>query len=413
MTIFARRDGSKAGGGMGVRLIDRYVLRMSAKPMLGCLGVTLVALLLERALRIFDLLAQSSARFGYVFELTANLVPHYLGLALPASFFIAIFLVVTRLSDGSEIDALMAGGVSLARLAAPFVALGVVLTLFSLILSGYLQPYTRYTFRAAMRAAEAAGWNGRLAAQSFVSAGEGVTLTADDADPTGRRLWRVFVRRTLKDGREEITTARTAELRRVTKGGAVQLVLEHGERLTESAKGQYGITRFDQHVVEAPLAGAAVALKARGGDERELTLDELWGEMRHGDGPIRRETYAAEFYTRIMRAVTLPLLPLLGLPLGLASKRGRRSSGVIIAGLVLVGFQHSLQFAQSLAAGGHAAPEGVLLVGSGFAVLCGSIFWGSRERPGDTPVSRGVEQLAIGLERLIGLVLQRQARLPA
>lgn len=411
MTISAHRNGGHAG--KGLRLIDRYVLRMSAKPMLACLGVTLVALLLERALRLFDLLAQSSARFGYVLELTANLVPHYLGLALPASFFIAIFLVVTRMSDGSEVDALMAGGVSLARLAAPFVALGVGLAVFSLILTGYLQPYSRYAFRAVMRAAESAGWNGSLAAQSFVSAGDSVTLTADEADPTGRRLQRVFVRRILKDGREEITTAAKAELRRVNNGGAVQLVLEQGERLTENTNGQYGITRFDQSIVEAPLASAAVGLRARGGDERELTMGELWREMRHGGGPVRRETYAAEFYARVMRAATLPLLPLLGLPLGLASKRGRRSSGAIIAALILVGFQHSLQFAQSLAAGGRGAPEGVLLVGAVFAVVCGGIFWGSRQRPGDTPVSRGVEHLAIGLERLFAFVLQRHARQPA
>ena len=86
-----RRTG--AGGGLGLKMIDRYVIKLSAKPMAACLGVTLVVLLLERALRIFDLLAQSSARFGYVFELTANLIPHYLGLAMPASFFIAIFIV--------------------------------------------------------------------------------------------------------------------------------------------------------------------------------------------------------------------------------------------------------------------------------------------------------------------------------
>ena len=61
--------------------------------MLACLGVTVVALLLERALRLLDMLSQSSARFGSVAELTANLLPHYLGLALPVAFFVALFIV--------------------------------------------------------------------------------------------------------------------------------------------------------------------------------------------------------------------------------------------------------------------------------------------------------------------------------
>ncbi|MFT4936550.1 MAG: lipopolysaccharide export system permease protein, partial [Pseudoalteromonas distincta] len=80
----------------GLPLLDRYVLRLTAGPMLGCLAVTLIALLLERALRLLDLLAQSSDRFGFVVQLTGQLVPHYFGLALPVAFFVALFIVITR-----------------------------------------------------------------------------------------------------------------------------------------------------------------------------------------------------------------------------------------------------------------------------------------------------------------------------
>ena len=75
------------------RLIDAYLLRLLVWPIVGCLGVTVIALLLERVLRLLDVLSQSSARFGYVTSLAANLVPHYLGLALPVAFFVALFIV--------------------------------------------------------------------------------------------------------------------------------------------------------------------------------------------------------------------------------------------------------------------------------------------------------------------------------
>ena len=45
-------------------LIDRYLLRMLTGPLLGCLGVTIAALILERVLRLLDLLSNSNARFG-------------------------------------------------------------------------------------------------------------------------------------------------------------------------------------------------------------------------------------------------------------------------------------------------------------------------------------------------------------
>ena len=140
-----------------LRLIDRYMLKLVAWPMVGCLGVTVVALLLERVLRLLDALSQSSARFGYVTELAANLVPHYLGLALPVAFFVALFIVITKLSDGSEIDALLASGQSLSRIAIPFVCVGLFLSLFSVALFGYSQPYSRYAYRSVMHAAVNAG----------------------------------------------------------------------------------------------------------------------------------------------------------------------------------------------------------------------------------------------------------------
>jgi lipopolysaccharide export system permease protein len=405
-----KADRTGAGGGLGLKMIDRYVIKLSSRPMAACLGVTLVVLMLERALRIFDLLAQSSARFGYVFQLTANLIPHYLGLAMPASFFIAIFIVITRMNDGSEIDALMAGGVSLSRLAAPFVGMGVVFAFISLLLHGYAQPYGRYAFRAAMRAAVAAGWNGHLASQSFVSAGEGVVITADDADPSGRRLQHIFIRRLTADGREEITTAQSAELSPSAETETVRFILEKGERLTENRNGQFGIIRFDQFVYEAPLVGGAASLRARGGDERELTMGELLDEMHKPPGPISRDTFAAEFYTRIIRAISLPFLPLLAIPLGLASKRGRRGSGVVVAGLLMIAFQHSVQFVQGMATSGRAPGEAVWGVMIGFAALSIGIFVGSRKRPGDTPVSRAIEHLAILMERVAALVLRRTPR---
>ena len=61
------------------------------------MGVTLIALLLERILRLLDMLAASNDRFGFVAQLAVNLVPHYLGLTLPAAFFLALMVVVNRM----------------------------------------------------------------------------------------------------------------------------------------------------------------------------------------------------------------------------------------------------------------------------------------------------------------------------
>jgi len=388
----------------GLRLIDRYLLRLVAWPMVGCLGVTVVALLLERVLRLLDALSQSSARFDYVTQLAANLVPHYLGLALPVAFFVALFIVITKLSDGSEIDALLASGQSLTRIVVPFVCLGLVLTAFSVALFGYSQPYSRYAYRSVMHAAVNAGWNGKLSGGAFIDE-DNLLMTADSADATGQKLTRVFIRRLDDHGREEVITAATADLSPSATADKVTLLLRTGQRVAADGRGGWRTLAFDRYATEIPLAGAATLLRARGGDERELTLGELARYAERGHATLPEATLLAELYGRLARAAFLPFLPLLAFPLGLAAKRGNRTPGLIVAGVLLLAFQHSLLLGQSLTEAGK-APAALAIWGP-FSLFTGFSVWmfmGSRNRPGETPVSRVIHAFGDRIKRVTRLV---------
>ena len=377
-------------GGPRLALIDRYVLRMTAWPMLACLGVTVVSLLLERTLRLLDALSNSSSRFGSVAELTANLLPHYLGLALPVAFFVALFIVITQLDDGCEIEAFLASGIPLTRMAAPYVGLGLVLMAFSLVVFGYAQPYSRYAYRSVLYSAVNAGWNGRLDGGAFVNDGDSI-MTADGANLAGRQLQRIFIRRATPGGGEEVITARTAQLTPDKDRKNVTLTLQDGTRISETKDGEFDTLRFDTFVMQSNLEGAASLLRARGGDERELTLTELARQAAMPNPVIPRDTLLAELYARLARSMVLPFLPLIALPLGLAAKRKRRTAGLLFAGALLLAFQHGLQFGQGLAAAGKVSPE--VGVGVPFFLFTGFAVWmfaGSRKRPGETPIGRFV-----------------------
>ncbi|WP_454760473.1 LptF/LptG family permease [Caulobacter segnis] len=395
-----------------IRLLDRYMLRLLVWPLVGCLGVTVVALLLERVLRLLDVLSQSSARFGYVTQLAANLVPHYLGLALPVAFFVALFIVITKLSDGSEIDALLASGQSLERIAAPFLVVAVLLSVFSVGVFGYMQPYSRYAYRAVMHAAVNAGWNGRLAGGAFID-DKGSLLTADSADLAGQRLTRVFIRRLDTRGQEEIITAASADLKMDAGGKTITMDLKDGRRIARDANGQYRNLAFNSLTTQTPLAAAAVLLRDRGSDERELTLGELYRQAHSPNPVVSKANLLSEFYGRWARAIFLPFLPLLAFPLGLASKRGNRAPGLVMAGLLLLAFQHSLLVGQGLAKAGKLAPFPAIWVPfTVFAALAVWLFVGSRTRPGDTPVSRTVRRvnkIVANIVRALPLPKKRQA----
>jgi len=392
------------------RRIDRYLLRQTFGPMAAALTSTMVAFLMERILRSFHLLAQTNNGFGYLVGMMVNLAPHYLGLTLPAGFFIALFVVVDRLNGQSEIDAMLASGVSLTRIAAPFVGLGVVLMVFSLLLYGFVQPYSRYGYRAVLHAAENAGWNGEVHPLDILSPDRTLILTADEVDPTGQVLGRVFIRRLAADGREDVFTASRAEIHRNTDGQSVTLELRNGQQLGTSPRAHPHLLTFTDLTLRLPLAPAAKLLRSRGvGQENELTLVEL---ARLGYGPaapaLPRQTLLAELYQRLARALVLPLMPLLAVPLALTAKRAGSSAGFTIAGLLMFALQIGLPFGKGLVDSGDAPAIGA----EGwpfalFAAACILTFMTSRKTPGENPVNRTAELLSDAF-RFIAARLRRE-----
>lgn len=298
---------------------------------------------------------------------------------------------------------MLASGMSLTRITAPFVALGVMLTLFSLLLYGFIQPYARYSYRAVLHAARDAGWNGVIQPMAVLSPGRDFVLTADEVDPTGQRLDRVFIRRLSPGGREDVLTAASAEIRRNQDDVSVTLELRHGQQLSTSPGGAAHLLTFSDLTLRLPLLPAAKLLRSRGlGEESELTLSEL-ARLGYGRTPpvIPRQALLAELYSRLARALALPLMPLLAVPLGLTAKRAGPRAASMIAGLLLFAFQTSLVFGQGLAGkGGMLAATAVGGPLALFASACFLTFASSRKTPGENPVNRVADVVSDALRRV-------------
>lgn len=390
--------------------LDRYLLRQLAPVLALCLGTVLVALLLERLLRLFDVLAEQAQALPSVFRLVFNLVPHYLGLALPAAFFVALFVVIARLGDDNELDAWLAGGQSIARLTRPFLLVAVGLSLLALAVFGWWQPQARYTYRAVMHAALNAGWDARLQPGTFASAGSGYTLTADRVDASGRGLERVLIRREI-GGREELTVGARGALVPSADGRWLKLVLDDGEHLRDRADGDRLFAAFRHLETNTAFRPDAPPFRARGSSEREMSLPELRSNRVRGvEVGVDARRRAGEFHGRLARALSIPLLPLLAIPLGMSAKRGRRTASLVVAAVLMLLFHNSLQLGESLAESGSLSPlAGVWGPWAVFAAACVGIWSQSLARPGDNPVSRSLA----AIEDAVSALLSRLRRRPA
>lgn len=372
--------------------LDRYSVRLFTVPLLTALATMLLATMLQRLLRLFDIAASTGAAISSVLLMAADLVPHYLGLALPVAFTAAIFMAAARLCDDSELDAMLSTGRSIARIATPYFVLAVMLSLFNLYLFGLLQPLSRYDYHVKMDAVLQTNWDAKIEENRFVDIAHGFSFSANTVDEGGKRFGGVFMERR-QDGVEEITTAVRGQLETSPETRKMVLKLEDGLRVRQTGDGVISTTRFVDGYLEdfSPLRSP---FRDRGASASERTMPELWQAMCK----TCEKDSAAEFHSRLARALIPPLLPLLALPLGMASKRGRRTPGVIFASLALLLLNHALQFGKSLAESGRVpAGPAVWTPFLLFALLSLWIFRGSLAWPGDNPVSRAV----LGFENLL------------
>jgi len=333
----------------GLATIDRYVLRKAIAPLLAGTVVVLLALLLERLVRLLDLVVNKGSPISLIFKLLLNLTPHYIGIALPAAFFLAMLVAVHRLSTDSELDALQSFGLGLQRLLAPLTGVAILLMVLMIVVTGYVQPYSRYAYRALIYAITHATLQYGLEEGVFVHTVKGTTLMAQEISSDGRRLLKIFVNQDRGGGRSVTTTAVEGLLLSSDNDLRPTLRIYDGVQIMTDENGRTSVLTFDQFNWPLDLSSELSPFRWRGKDERELTLTELWRGIEAAKNGAEKAELRSEFEARIVRSLSLLFLPLLAIPLGQAGRRGRRVYGFVFGLVLLALYNNLLQFGEKLA----------------------------------------------------------------
>ncbi|MCX5614178.1 LptF/LptG family permease [Bombella saccharophila] len=367
--------------------LDRYLLRQLIPPFTIALGTMLIALLLDRLLALFNRLASSGSSIATLLTLLSDLLPHYMGLALPAALCISVFMTINRMSEHNEIDVLYAGHISLLRISQPYIKVGTILAVLSVLLYGYLQPIARYDYREGFYFARHTGWAPHLQSDMFATTSTTTLLTADYVDHGGSRLRRIFIRDVKENGTTELITAPKGLLTLSERDKSTQLDLWDGQIVrTQSPQqpdGHVSVTHFEHIARLIERSSSQQAFRSRGNDERELTTMELIQALRSNSSHISHTSLRAEIDFRLARAISIMFIPFLSIAFAVGKKRRRSALGQILLAVILVGFDEVLLFGDSLAANGTASvwltlwlPEAIFCIGCTAALLSRSqISW--------------------------------------
>src|SRR6476661_3661694 len=99
-----------------LRLIDSYLAKSIAVPLIGSLILAAMLLLLDKMLRLFQYVVDAGGPVSVVWRMLANLLPEYLSLGIPIGLMLGILLAFRRIATSSELDVFRAVGLSYGRL---------------------------------------------------------------------------------------------------------------------------------------------------------------------------------------------------------------------------------------------------------------------------------------------------------
>ena len=367
-----------------MRILTRYILReVFAHAAIGVAVFTFI--LFTRDLgRILELVVRNSAPLPSVAEIFFFTVPVALTYTIPMGVLVGILIGLSRLAADSEITAMRATGMgvwSFLRIISIF-ALGA--WLLALANSVYIAPRSQAALGRLQDRLKTAQASFEVQPRVFYEGFPKAVLYVQDVkSASGAAIWKgVFLADVSSAVSPRITLAEQGIL--VSEGpDRLHLHLRNGSTHETDPKNpdHYQISTFDQTDIPIQLPSTDAKQEREPTAIGELTTPGLLSSARTQD-PIVRRWYYIEFNRRFALPTACIVLALVGIPLGLSSKKGGKSTGFVLTIILVFAYYSASLIGVSLARQGRVSPTlGVWLSDILFFLGGAFLLWQAERRP--------------------------------
>jgi len=376
-----------------MRILTRYILgEITSHALIGAAVFTFV--LFTRDLgRILELVVRNSAPVPSVAEIFFFTVPVALTYTIPMGVLIGILIGLSRLAADSEITAMRACGIGVwtfLRIISIFV---VVAWLLALVNSVYIAPRSQAALGRLQDRLKTSQASFEIQPRVFYEGFPQLVLYVQDVKTAeGAAIWNgVFIADTSTPGAPRITVAREAVLIAETPE-RLHLHLNDGSTHETDPRfpDRYQISTFDQTDIPIDVPQTDAAKEQEPAPVSEIGTWQLLHDAPKVNRIIRR-WYLIEFHRRFALPTACLVLALVGIPLGLSSKKGGKSTGFVLTILLVFAYYSVSLIGVSLARQGKVSPWfGVWLSDVVFFVYGAVLLWRAERRPIEVPAIRAV-----------------------
>ncbi|MDQ2861703.1 MAG: LPS export ABC transporter permease LptF [Pseudomonadota bacterium] len=359
-------------------LIDRYLFRQLLGPTLLAMAALSAVALLSQLLSGLDILVDQR-QSPWVFAKIALLaMPQLIVMILPVAVLVATLVAMNRLHTEQEIVICFSGGMSRWGVIGPAVELAAWLTLLTLVLTLWIQPWSYRALRQSLQAVRGDLVASMVKPGHFSHPAAGLTVYAQSVDDDGA-IHNLFIDRDNGKGQDTTITAREGRLER--RAGVPVLVLRQGANQAFSPQGVLNYLSFDEYVFDLrPLIGLERQIRYKLSDRylHELFFPDMRGAWERAN----RVKMLAEGHSRLaapLYNIAFLFMAMAAVIGGSFSRMGYGQRMATAAAMALV--VRTLGFAIQAAAGGSPALNALQYgVPLGATAIAAAVLFGRQSR---------------------------------
>jgi LPS export ABC transporter permease LptG/LPS export ABC transporter permease LptF len=329
-----------------MKRIDKLLFLAIIPPFLSALTVLTFVVFIKEFGRLSELFISHNASLEAILILAGALLPSILVFSMPLSFLIGILIGLSGLSGESQIVALRACGVPLRSLLRPVLTLGLAVGGITSIMSLLILPETNnmvLTLKDKISLRQAAAL---VQPRVFNDKYRNLVLYLDDLAVDKQRWSRVFLSDSSDQKSPRTILAREGTWVTDSQANRLQLHLQNGTIYEvdpdDPSKDKQSVFASTDIPVEVVALASAAQSNANGSaparkHPAEMPTRDLWNRASAAS-PQEKLEQAIELQRRLAIPFSVLSFSLLGLPLGISTKKGGRTSGFVVSLLLVIVF---------------------------------------------------------------------------
>ncbi len=359
-----------------MRILTRYILKETfSHSLLGLLVFTFVIFIRQLG-NLLELVVRHNVPLRDTATLFLLPVPSILMMTIPLAVMVGTLIGLSRMAADGEIVAARATGIGVGAFIRPVMILAISGWAIALWMALVIAPQAARKLNRMETGLKASQVPYEIQPRVFIEQFPNRLLYLEDVSGA-RSTWRgVFIADMTQQNQIKVTLAESGVL--VNEAARSRFVLHLEQGMTHdydsSQPDQYSIGAFNN--TEIPIL---VDQGEEGPSERStppyLSLKQLWLRVRHPASAPERQAALVELNWRLALPVAAIVLALVGIPLGISTRKGGKSLGVMLSLLLFFVYYILMAFGRSFAMQGRVSPflglwiANVLFAVAGVAML--------------------------------------------